>query len=74
MSQFAILNKAIQVDNMDKQSYSDRAGIFEELGKIDLAIADLEREFTFSTSQPDIKVTKLIIEGLRERKEETGKE
>lgn len=70
----AILNKAIQVDNMDKQSYSDRAGIFEELGEIDLAIADLERELTFSTSQPDIKVTKLIIEGLRERKEETGKE
>ena len=64
----AIVNKAIQADNTDEMSYSERAIIFEELGEIDLAIADLERNLTFSTSKANIMITKLKMEQLRERK------
>ena len=66
--------QAIKADNMDEQSYSERARIFEELGESDLAIADLERELVFSTTQLAINLTKQKIQVLREKKEETGKE
>lgn len=69
----AILNKAILADNTDKQSYSERARIFEDLENIDLAIADLERTLTFSTRQSDICLTKLKIEELRKSKQARGK-
>lgn len=37
-----ILNKAIKVNNKDIESYSERSSLLEKLGKMDLAIADLE--------------------------------
>ncbi|MBI2303700.1 MAG: tetratricopeptide repeat protein [Chloroflexi bacterium] len=64
----AILNKAILADNEDKQSYSERAEIFQELGKVELAIADLERLLTLSTRQFEIDSTRRKIEELRKGK------
>lgn len=64
----AILNKAILADNEDKQSYSERAEIFQELGKVELAIADLERLLTLSTRQFEIDSTRRKVEELRKGK------
>ncbi len=64
-----ILNKAIQADNVDAESYSERAKIFEELGKIELAISDLERLLTLSTREYVIDSTRRKIEELRKSKE-----
>jgi tetratricopeptide (TPR) repeat protein len=68
----AILNKAILVDNEDKRSYSERAEIFKELGKIELAISDLERLLTLSTSEFELDQTRQKIEELRKSKEARG--
>jgi tetratricopeptide (TPR) repeat protein len=64
----AILNKAIIADEHDERSYSERAQVFEELGKIELAISDLERLLTLSTSKFDLDLTRWKIEELRKRK------
>ena len=68
----AILNKAILADNEDERSYSERAEIFQELGKIELAIADLERLLTLSTSKFELDDTRRKIEELRKGKEAGG--
>ncbi|OGO04469.1 MAG: hypothetical protein A2Y60_04215 [Chloroflexi bacterium RBG_13_54_9] len=65
----AILNRGIQADNMDKRSYSERAKIFEEMGEIDLAIADLERVLCLSTWDFELDTTRRKIEELRKAKE-----
>ena len=65
----AILNKAIQADNADAGSYSERAKIFEELGKIELAVSDLERLLTLSTRKYVIDSTRQKIEELRKGSE-----
>ena len=61
----AILNKAIIADGHDIQSYSERAQVFRELGEIELAILDLERLLTLSTSKFDLDRTKWKIEALQ---------
>jgi tetratricopeptide (TPR) repeat protein len=64
----AILNRAIDVDNADVRSYSQRAEIFEQLGHIDLAISDLERLLSLTIKESsDIKPTRERIEKLRGR-------
>jgi len=63
-----ILNKAILADNQDKQSYSERANIFEQSGQIELAVSDLERLPTLSTNEYEINSTRQKIEELRKDK------
>lgn len=63
----AILNKAILSNNDDAQSYSERGEIFKKLGKIELAILDLERLLTLSTREYEINTTKREIEELQKR-------
>lgn len=64
----AVLNKAIIADGHDIQSYSERAQVFRELGEIELAILDLERLLTLSTSKSDLDRIKRKIEALRKAK------
>lgn len=66
----AILNKAIIADGHDVQGYSERAQVFTELGEIELAILDLERLLTLSTSKFDLDLTRWKIEALRKAKVE----
>ena len=54
------------------RSYSERAQVFEELGKIELAISDLERLLTLSTSKFDLDLTRWKIEELRKGKAARG--
>ena len=65
----AILNRAIQADGADAQSYSERAAILEGMGEIDLSIQDLERLLIVSTEKLDISFIRWEIEKLRKRKE-----
>ena len=64
----AVLNKAIIADEHDVQSYSERAQVLSELGEIELAILDLERLLTLSTSKFDLDRIKWKIEALRKAK------
>ncbi len=60
-----ILNRAIRVDNSDTQSYLKRAEIYEETGEFVLAILDLEKVLTLSTSNSEIASTKNSIERIQ---------
>ena len=70
----AILNKAIQMDSADEQSYSERAEIFEQLGEVESAISDLERLLALSTWEFELDRTRRKIEKLRISREAREKE
>jgi len=59
-------------DVHDVQSYSERAQVFSELGKTELAILDLERLLTLSTSEFDLDLTRRKIEELQKGKVSIG--
>ena len=70
----AILNKAIQMDSADEQSYSERAEVFEGLGELESAISDLERLLALSTWEFELDRTRRKIEKLRISREAREKE
>ena len=67
----ATLNGALQADNNDEESYAERAIVFEELGQIDQAIADLQRVLALSTRDYRIDTFIKTIEELHQSKDNT---
>jgi tetratricopeptide (TPR) repeat protein len=61
-----ILNKAIQADTNDAESYKERAIIFEELGEFIMEISDLEHLLTISHEEFNIQCLKDKLTSLRE--------
>ncbi len=61
----ALLNRAIDADKSDFESYLLRAGIFEEIGEFSLAIIDIEKAITLSTSEIHLNSIKDRLEKLR---------
>ncbi|MCX6009980.1 MAG: hypothetical protein NTW48_08140 [Chloroflexi bacterium] len=63
---FELVNKAINADTSDCESYFLRADIYEEIGGFALAIADIEKAITLSPSE-------LRLIGIKHRLEELRK-
>lgn len=59
-----ILNRAILADSKDERSYSQRAEILEEMGRINLAIADLEHMLTLATRDYQLRSLRDKIDKL----------
>ncbi len=59
-----ILNRAILADSKDELSYSQRAEILEEMGRINLAIADLEHMLTLATRDYQLRSLRDKIDKL----------
>lgn len=61
----SILNKALQADSSDTNSYQERAEVYERLDNVKLAIADLEHALTLETREYNLKSIRDRIEALR---------
>lgn len=61
----AVLNRAIEADGTDEDSYSLRSEVFMEMGQVSLAIADLQRVLALSASHYRLKSARERIEQLR---------
>ncbi len=61
----SILNKALQGDSSDINTYLERAEVYERLGDVKLAIADLEHTLTLETKEYGLKSVRHRIEALR---------
>lgn len=63
----SVLNKAIQADGNDVDSYLDRAKVYDRLGMTKLAIVDLEYVLAHDTRTWEIGPSRRFLEQLRER-------
>jgi tetratricopeptide (TPR) repeat protein len=61
----AILNRAVLADDKDIESYYERAMVYEDMGEIALAIADLERQLVLSEREGGVSHIRSKLDELR---------